>query len=629
MYTQWAISYHGDVKTYAPRSAFLPTSQEDLSRLRWDEIDIALISADAYVDHPSFAAALLGRLLEDAGYRVGIIAQPAYNSTKDFLVMGNPRLCAMISGGTVDSMVAHYTANLKIRSTDSYSPGGKSGLRPDRATLVYTNLARQAYGKGVPIIIGGIEASLRRLAHYDYHSDLVRRSILLDAKADLLVYGMGERQSLEIARRLHAGESIKEMRDIAGTVWVTSRADTLPERAVTIASYEEVSARDKRSNTPTERGKRAYAQAFSEHLREENPIKGRAVIQQSGARYVVQNPPALPLEQGQLDALYEFAYTLDAHPDYEKDGGVPALTEVQFSLTSNRGCFGSCSFFAIESHQGRMIQSRSKDSLVRETKRMVAHPAFKGYIHDLGGPTANFQGPSCLHQEQHGPCPAKLCLHPQPCSELIEHHDHYLDLIQAVESVTGVKKLFVRSGLRYDYLLSVASPSTVTAFIGHLAAHNVSGQLRVAPEHVSNSVLDTMGKPPIELYDEFKAIFEEESRRAGKKQYLLPYFISAHPGSTLDDAITLALSLKRGHFIPDDVQDFYPTPGTSATCMYYTGLDPRPGRNFAPVHVPKGRERRLQRALLHHHKPENRSLVLEALEKAQRKELAHQLLGRA
>ena len=427
MYTQWAISYHGDVKTYAPRSAFLPTSQEDLSRLRWDEIDIALISADAYVDHPSFAAALLGRLLEDAGYRVGIIAQPAYNSTKDFLVMGNPRLCAMISGGTVDSMVAHYTANLKIRSTDSYSPGGKSGLRPDRATLVYTNLARQAYGKGVPIIIGGIEASLRRLAHYDYHSDLVRRSILLDAKADLLVYGMGERQSLEIARRLHAGESIKEMRDIAGTVWVTSRADTLPERAVTIASYEAVSERDKRSNTPTERGKRAYAQAFSEHLREENPIKGRAVIQQSEARYVVQNPPALPLEQGQLDALYEFAYTLDAHPDYEKDGGVPALTEVQFSLTSNRGCFGSCSFCAIESHQGRMIQSRSKDSLVRETKRMVAHPAFKGYIHDLGGPTANFQGPSCLHQEQHGPCPAKLCLHPQPCSELIEHHDHYLD----------------------------------------------------------------------------------------------------------------------------------------------------------------------------------------------------------
>lgn len=629
MYTQWVISYHGDVKTYAPRSAFLPTSREDLDRLRWQEIDIALITADAYVDHPSFAAALLGRLLEDAGYRVGIIAQPAYNSTKDFLVMGKPRLCAMVSGGNIDSMVAHYTANLKKRSTDSYSPGGRAGLRPDRATIVYTNLARQAYGREVPIIIGGIEASLRRLAHYDYHSDLVRRSILLDAKADLLVYGMGERQSLEITRRLCEGESIKEMRDIAGTVWVTGNKADLPPRAVTIASYETVAERDKHSNTPTEGGKRAYAEAFSAQLREENPIKGRAVIQASEARFVVQNPPALPLDQGQFDALYELAYTLDAHPDYEKEGGVPALAEVQFSLTSNRGCFGSCSFCAIESHQGRMIQSRSKASLIKEAKRMAAHRAFKGYIHDLGGPTANFQGPSCLHQEKHGPCPAKLCLHPEPCRELIEHHDHYLKLIRAVESVNGVKKLFIRSGLRYDYLLSVASTSTARAFIAHLAAHNVSGQLRVAPEHVSNDVLDAMGKPPIELYDEFQALFEEESRRAGKKQYLLPYFISAHPGCTLDDAVTLALYLKRGHFIPDDVQDFYPTPGTSATCMYYTGLDPRPGRNFAPVYVPKGRERRLQRALLHHHKRENRSLVLEALEIVQRKELAHQLLARA
>jgi len=629
MYTQWVISYHGDVKTYAPRSAFLPTSREDLDRLRWQEIDIALITADAYVDHPSFAAALLGRLLEDAGYRVGIIAQPAYNSTKDFLVMGKPRLCAMVSGGNIDSMVAHYTANLKKRSTDSYSPGGRAGLRPDRATIVYTNLVRQAYGREVPIIIGGIEASLRRLAHYDYHSDLVRRSILLDAKADLLVYGMGERQSLEITRRLCEGESIKEMRDIAGTVWVTGNKADLPARAVTIASYEAVAERDKHSNTPTEGGRRAYAEAFSAQLREENPIKGRAVIQASEARFVVQNPPALPLDPGQFDALYELAYTLDAHPDYEKEGGVPALGEVQFSLTSNRGCFGSCSFCAIESHQGRMIQSRSKASLVKEAKRMVAHRAFKGYIHDLGGPTANFQGPSCLHQEKHGPCPAKLCLHPEPCRELIEHHDHYLELIRAVESVNGVKKLFIRSGLRYDYLLSVASASTARAFIAHLAAHNVSGQLRVAPEHVSNDVLDAMGKPPIELYDEFQALFEEESRRAGKKQYLLPYFISAHPGCTLDDAVTLALYLKRGHFIPDDVQDFYPTPGTSATCMYYTGLDPRPGRNFAPVYVPKGRERRLQRALLHHHKRENRSLVLEALEIVQRKELAHQLLARA
>lgn len=616
------------MKTYAPRSAFLPTSQEDLDRRQWQQIDIALITADAYVDHPSFGAALLGRLLESAGYRVGIIAQPAYNSTRDFLTMGKPRLCAMISGGNIDSMVSHYTANLKKRSTDEYSPGGKAGLRPDRATIVYTNLARQAYGRAVPIIIGGIEASLRRLAHYDYHSDLVRRSILLDAKADLLVYGMGELQTLEIARRLEAGESTGTMTDIPGTVWVTGSAQALAQRRVTIPSFEVVSDRDKRSNTPTEAGKRAYAQAFSQRLREENPIKGRAVVQESDGRFVVQNPPAPVLDQAQFDALYELPFTLDAHPDYEADGGVPALREVQFSLTSNRGCFGSCSFCAIESHQGRMVKSRSSASLVKEAKRMATHPAFKGYIHDLGGPTANFQGPSCLRQAEHGPCPAKLCLHPTPCSELIEHHDHYLDLIRAVESVKGVKKLFIRSGLRYDYLLEVAPPSTVREFIAHLARHNVSGQLRVAPEHVSNDVLDAMGKPPIWLYDEFQAIFEEESGKAGKKQYLIPYFISAHPGCTLDDAIELALYLKRGRFIPDDVQDFYPTPGTSATCMYYTGLDPRPGRSFAPIHVPKGRERRLQRALLHHHKRENRSLVLEALEKAKRKELARQLVSR-
>ncbi|MDY0303594.1 MAG: YgiQ family radical SAM protein [Sphaerochaeta sp.] len=616
------------MKTYAPRSAFLPTSQEDLDRRRWQQIDIALITADAYVDHPSFGAALLGRLLESVGFRVGIIAQPAHNSTRDFLAMGTPRLCAMISGGNIDSMVSHYTANLKRRSSDEYSPGGTAGLRPDRATIVYTNLARQAYGREVPIIIGGIEASLRRLAHYDYHSDLVRRSILLDSKADLLVYGMGERQSLEIAQRLKEGESIRTMTDIPGTVYVTGKSESLPERRVTIPSFEAVSDRDKRSNTPTEAGKRAYAEAFSRHLREENPIKGRAVVQESDGRFVVQNPPAPVLDQKMFDALYELPFTLDAHPDYESEGGVPALREVQFSLTSNRGCFGSCSFCAIESHQGRMVISRSKASLVKEAERMAAHPAFKGYIHDLGGPTANFQGPSCLRQEEHGPCPAKLCLHPTPCSELIEHHDHYLDLIRGVEAVKGVKKVFVRSGLRYDYLLEVAPASTVQTFIAHLAANNVSGQLRVAPEHVSNNVLDAMGKPPIELYDEFQAIFEEESARAGKKQYLLPYFISAHPGCTLDDAIELALYLRRGHFIPDDVQDFYPTPGTSATCMYYTGLDPRPGRKFAPIHVPKGRERRLQRALLHHHKRENRPLVLEALEKANRKELAHLLVGR-
>jgi uncharacterized radical SAM protein YgiQ len=421
-----AIPYHGRVITHAPRAAFLPTSQEDLDIRRWQYIDIALISADAYVDHPSFAVALLGRLLEDAGYRVGIIAQPAYNTTHDFLIMGKPRLCAMISGGNIDSMVAHYTANKRRRSDDSYTPGGKSGVRPDRATLVYSNFARQAYGSDVPIIIGGIEASLRRLSHYDYHSDLVRRPIILDAKADLLVYGMGERQSLEIAQRLSDGESINTITDVPGTVWSARKDSILPSEAIVIPSFEEVSERDRRSNTPTDAGRRAYAKAFSMRLAEENPVKGRPIIQHCDKRTVVQNRPAMPLDQDQFDALYELPFTLDAHPDTQRAGGVPALREVRFSLTSNRGCFGSCSFCAIESHQGRMIQTRSTASLVKEAKRMVSHPAFKGYIHDLGGPTANFHGPSCLRQEEHGPCRAKYCLHPEPCSELLDHHNEYL-----------------------------------------------------------------------------------------------------------------------------------------------------------------------------------------------------------
>ncbi|MFA5448042.1 MAG: YgiQ family radical SAM protein [Sphaerochaeta sp.] len=615
--------------THAPRAAFLPTSQENLDIRRWQYIDIALISADAYVDHPSFAVALLGRLLEDAGYRVGIIAQPAYNTTHDFLIMGKPRLCAMISGGNIDSMVAHYTANNRRRSDDSYTPGGKSGVRPDRATLVYTNLARQAYGSDVPIIIGGIEASLRRLSHYDYHSDLVRRPIILDAKADLLVYGMGERQSLEIAQRLRDGDSIKTINDVPGTVWAAHKDSILPDKAITIPSFEEVSERSKRSNTPTDAGRRAYAKAFSMRLAEENPIKGRAIIQHCDTRTVVQNPPALPLDQDQFDALYELPFTLDAHPDTQDADGVPALREVRFSLTSNRGCFGSCSFCAIESHQGRMIQTRSTASLVKEAKRMASHPAFKGYIHDLGGPTANFHGPSCLTQEKHGPCRAKYCLHPEPCAELLDHHNEYLSTIKAIESVKGVKKLFIRSGLRYDYLLEVALSKTAEHFITHLARHNVSGQLRVAPEHVAANTLDTMGKPPIETYEEFERAFDWASEKANKRQYLLPYFIASHPGCTLDDAIELALHLKEKGFIPDDVQDFYPTPGTSATCMYYTGLDPRPGRKFAPVYVPKGRQRRLQRALLHHHKRENRHLVLEALKEAKREELVPHLVPRS
>jgi len=618
------------VKTYAPRSAFLPTTQEDLHQRSWDQIDIAFISADAYVDHPSFALALLARMLEKEGYRVGIIAQPDWFSTKDFLKLGKPRLCALISGGNIDSMVSHYTANNKPRSEDEYTPGGKAGKRPDRPTLVYTAKAREAYGKDIPIIIGGLEASLRRFSHYDYWTDKVRKPIILDAKADLLVYGMGERQLLEITHRLDGGESIKDLTDIPGTVYATNplsfNKDNFP--TVELPSFEQVSDRDKQSNTPTEDGKRFYAQAFALQKKEENPIAGKRVIQTCMNRLVVQNPPALPLEEAFFDRLHELPFTLDAHPDYEAAGGIPALEEVQFSITSNRGCFGSCSFCAITSHQGRMIQTRSKESLVREAKRMAAHPGFKGYIHDLGGPTANFQGLACDRQTEYGPCATKECLFPGPCKNLKDYHARYLDLLEAIEAIKNVKRVFIRSGIRYDYLLEVCDETTRKRFMHHLVRYNVSGQLKVAPEHVSDHVLDAMGKPRSELFDQFSDLYQETTEQAGKKQYLIPYFIAAHPGSTLSDAIELALYLNKLQFIPDQVQEFYPTPGTVSTCMYYTGLDPRPGKRFASIYVPKGRERHLQRALLQFNRKENRPLVLEALEKAKRKDLSRILLAR-
>lgn len=598
----------------------------------WDQLDIAFITADAYVDHPSFGPALLGRLLESRGYRVGIIAQPQWNSTEDFLKMGKPRLACMISGGNIDSMVSHYTANAKPRSEDEYSPGGKAGLRPDRATLSYANRARQAYGKDTPIIIGGLEASLRRLSHYDYWTDKVRKPILLDAKADLLVYGMGELQTLEILERLQMGESIREMQDIRGTVFALSEkglADMDPEyRVITLPSFEEVSERDKLSNTPTQEGMKAYAKAFNLQMTHENPILGERVIQRCMDRIVVQNPPAHPLTDTQFDELYSFPFTLDAHPDYEKMGGIPALEEVKFSITSNRGCYGSCSFCAITSHQGRMIQTRSKQSLVEEAKRMVRHPSFKGYIHDLGGPTANFQGRACAKQESYGPCPTKECLWPDPCENLQDSHERYLDILEALEAVPGVKKVFIRSGIRYDYLLEIASEKTRKRFMNHLVLNNVSGQLKVAPEHVDPQVLDAMGKPKAELYDRFSALYKETNEELGKRQFLIPYFIAAHPGSTLDSAIELALFMQKTGFVPDQVQEFYPTPGTVSTCMYYTGLDPRPQKNYAPIYIPKGRERHLQRALLQYNKAENRAMVIEALDKAKKKDLSRVLLAR-
>ena len=612
---------------------FLPVCQADMDRRGWDQPDIIFITGDAYVDHPSFGAALLGRLLESKGWKVGIVSQPRWDRTDDFLSMGRPKLCCMISAGNIDSMVAHYTAGGKPRSDDAYSPGGIAGGRPDRAAITYSSRARQAYGKDVPLIIGGLEASLRRTSHYDCWSDTVRRPILLDAKADLLVYGMGELQTLEIVSRLSAGEPISSMTDIRGTVCnIPSKqyegfAKASPWPIIELPSHEHVSERDISSNTPTQEGKLAYARLFQLRSIHENPMRPQRLAQACGDRVIVQNPPARPLTTREFDGLYEFPYTRRWHPMYDGAGGIPGLAEVQFSITSNRGCYGACSFCAITSHQGRMIQVRSKQSLVQETEALVAHPDFKGYIHDLGGPTANFQAPACDKQLEEGPCAGRQCLFPSPCPNLKDSHERYLDLLDAIQAVPGVKKVFIRSGIRYDYLMQVADDKTRRRFLEHLILHNVSGQLKIAPEHVAPEVLDAMGKPSVELYDAFRQAYAGTNERLGMKQYTIPYFIAAHPGSTLDSAITLALHLKQEGFIPDQAQEFYPTPGTVATCMYYTGLDPRPGRSFAPVYVPKGREKRLQRALLQFHKPENRELVREALEKAGRRDLIPILLG--
>ncbi|MBP5163568.1 MAG: YgiQ family radical SAM protein [Spirochaetales bacterium] len=611
---------------------FLPISEKDMLRRGWPELDVLLVSADAYVDHPSFACALLGRLLEKHGYRVGIIAQPDWRKPESLMVMGKPRLCCMISGGNIDSMVAHYTSTRKKRSSDQYSPGGKAGLRPDRPTIIYSNLARQAFGN-IPVIIGGLEASLRRLAHYDYWQDLVRKSILQDSKADLLVYGMGELQTIEIADRLSAGQEVSQLRDIQGTCYSLSEKEyeacqPLPFEPVTLPSFEEVSQRDKVSNTPTEEGRITYAKAFNIQMMHENPFERKCLVQSSNGRIIVQNPPARPLSQDEFDSLYELPFKRMWHPVYDKDGGVPAISEVQFSITSNRGCYGGCSFCAITNHQGRIIQTRSIDSLVREARILTKHKDFKGYINDLGGPTANFQCPACEKQLTKGPCAHRQCMFPTPCPNVRDSHMQYIRKLEAVASVPGVKKVFIRSGIRFDYLMLCADQKTRRLFIEKLVRNHVSGQLKVAPEHICNSVLQCMGKSPVEVYDSFREAYFEENRRQGKKQFIIPYLIAAHPGSTIDDAIELALYMRRQGFVPDQVQEFYPTPATVSTCMYYTGLDPRPGEDFKKVFIPKGRDANLQRALLQFNKRENRSLVLEALRKAGRPELAKVLLPR-
>ena len=629
----WTMCDDKEAKCPKDSKDFIPMTLSDMKRRGWDELDILFVSADAYVDHPSFACALICRLLEANGYKVGIVAQPNWRDPESLKVMGRPRLCCMIGGGNIDSMVAHYTSTKKKRSEDMYSPGGKAGFRPDRPTIVYSNLARQAF-KDLPIVIGGLEASLRRLSHYDYWQDLVRKPILFDSKADILVYGMGELQILEIARRLSLGCGVESLRDIPGTCYLISSSQfesmkedgSLPFEPVMLPSFEEVSLRDKASNKPDSKGQLAYAKAFQLKMMNENPMSKRCLVQECNGRFVIQNPPARPLTTKEFDSLYELPFQRLCHPSYDAKGGIPALKEVQFSITSNRGCYGACSFCAITAHQGRIIQVRSKESLVREATALTKHRDFKGYINDLGGPTANFQCTACEKQQSVGPCAGRQCMYPTPCRNVRDSHLEYLDKLEAVSKVPGVKKVFIRSGIRFDYLMLCASPKVRAKFMENLVRNHVSGQLKVAPEHISKQVLACMGKSPVEVYDAFREEFFEENRRQGKKQFIIPYFIAAHPGSTMQSAIELALYLKKQGFVPDQVQEFYPTPSTVSTCMYYTGLDPRPGEDFKPVYVTKGRDANLQRALLQFNRRENRSLVLEALSKAGRPELARVLL---
>jgi len=579
---------------------FLPVSKEDMDYLGWDELDFLYICGDAYVDHPSFGHAIISRVLTAEGYRVGIIPQPDISSKKSITVMGTPKLGILISAGNMDSMVNHYTVSKKRRSCDSYSPEGKMGLRPDRATISYANLARRTFGK-IPILIGGIEASLRRFAHYDYWQDSVRRSILEDSGADILMYGMGERSIVEIARALNSGTDIKDIRHVRGTCYMAKDLEKV-KKYIEIPSYSDVS-----------NDKYSYALAHKIQHEEQDPIRGKTVVQKHGDRYLVQLPPALPLSQKELDKTYELPYTRACHPMY--DGKIPAIEEVQFSLTSVRGCFGACNFCALTFHQGRIVQSRSNASVLKEADTLIAMPEFKGYIHDVGGPTANFKHVSCEKQLKCGTCKERQCLFPTPCKNIDADHSEYLDLLRNLRKKEGVKKVFVRSGIRFDYLLC----DKTDEFFEELVKYHVSGQLKVAPEHVSPNVLKHMGKPPRKVYDNFCEKFYNITKRIGKEQYLVPYLMSSHPGSTLTDALELALYLHQHKLNPQQVQDFYPTPGTTSTCMFYTGLDPK---TLKPVYVAKtSEEKAMQRALLQYKNPSNYHLVIAALKKLGREDL--------
>ena len=580
---------------------FLVTDRADMEARGWAELDFVLISGDAYVDHPSFAPAVIGRYLESKGYRVGIIAQPDWNDVNAFKKLGKPRLASLVTAGNLDSMLNKFTAAKKIRREDDYSPGGESGHRPDRATLVYSNRMKEAY-HDVPLIIGGIEASLRRFGHYDYWSDTVRRSILVDSKADVLIYGMGELQIIELAEALDQNRFKESLPHIRGICYMSKEIPSI--ECVESPSFEEIKA-----------DKIAFADAFRIQYDEQDPFYGRPIVQKHGDRYVVQNIPALPLTQEQMDAAYDLPYTRKWHPSYDDKGGVPALSEVQFSLVSQRGCFGSCSFCAITNHQGRIIQNRSHQSLIDEAKLMINMDGFKGYIHDVGGPTANFRHLACDKQAVFGACKGRTCAAPEPCENLNTNHDDYIALLRKLRKLKGVKKVFVRSGLRYDYVLA----DNNKAFVKELCQYHVSGQLKVAPEHVSKRVTTMMGKAGKEEFLTFKKWFEEANRELGKKQYLVPYFMSSHPGCTLEDAIELAEFLRDQHMYPEQVQDFIPTPGSLSTCMYYTGINPLDGK---PVYVAKkGRDKAKQRALMQYKNIENYDLVKEALIEANRRDL--------
>lgn len=581
---------------------FLPLYQSDQAALGIQQFDFICITGDAYVDHPSFGMVMIARLLQSKGFTVAMIAQPDCSTSRDFTRFGTPKYAFLITSGNIDSMVAHYTVAKRLRSSDAYSPGGLPGKRPDRAVIVYTRKVKQIY-PNTPVILGGLEASLRRFAHYDYWDDCVMPSILYDAGADLLVFGMGERQILQIAHRLKQGESINQLTDIDGTCYLCDPIQT-PYGTVECPSFDVVS-----------KSKQSYAKSVAKQTREQDEVYGRTIIQRQQDKMLVQNPPMRTLSTSELDALYALPYMRKEHPSYQPLGGVPALIEVQFSIAHNRGCFGGCHFCSIAFHQGRRIASRSAESVVEEARQFTRHPDFKGYIHDVGGPTANFRQPSCNKQIKAGACPDKQCLAPTPCKQLVVDHQDYCQLLREIRAIPGIKRVFIRSGIRYDYLLQDQDET----FFNELVTHHVSGQLKVAPEHCSSDVLDHMGKPHIEAYLKFMRKFYQKTNQVGKKQYLVPYLMSSHPGSKLQDAIALALFLKQHQIHPEQVQDFYPTPGTVSTCMYYTGLDPF---TLEPVYVATSpQDKAMQRALLQYFQPNNKHLVRKALRMAGRADL--------